>query len=138
MARGDIKLFNATRFNALSKAAGSIDFFKTSGWKAAIVTDQYSTINANLASPRLADFTEVSAGGNYSAGGIALTTVAGAESDAESDGVIELILNTGTHTGGKITWAAHASNPATGKSLVVYDDDSTGQVEKVRIDWEGN
>ncbi len=68
MAQGDLKTFDYYPFNAGKKLYDNVnDVFKY-----AFVTDAFSTVDKATVDPALASFTEVGAGGNYSAGGNAL------------------------------------------------------------------
>ncbi len=68
MAQGDLKTFDYYPFNAGKKLYDNVnDVFKY-----AFITDAYSTVSKATVEPDLSSFTEVGAGGNYTAGGNAL------------------------------------------------------------------
>ena len=72
MARGDLKTFDYYPYNAGLKLYNN----STDSFKYAIVTDTYASVLKTTVDPVLTSFTEVGAGGNYSAGGNALAGVA--------------------------------------------------------------
>lgn len=123
MAQGTITLFNEF---AESIADGRIDL-DTHTFKAALTTLQVGgtpQIAATDAVPCWGaggstnlSSSEVSAGGGYTAGGIALSSVTW----AESSGVA-------TFDAADISWTSSASgDPATIKSLVLYSDTATNK-----------
>ena len=68
MAQGSLKTFDYVAFNA----GKGLYNHSTDTFKYALVTDAYSTVSKATVEPALASFTEVGAGGNYTAGGNAL------------------------------------------------------------------
>lgn len=127
-AAGTVKRMNATMW-FLQK--NLIDVTVTTGWKFALITSTYDSIAETQANPRFgtAPFdTEVTAGGNYSAGGIALTTNAKVIGDVEPDGILELDLNLTSHPSGIISLLRNASNPSGAKTGVFYYDAGTDPV----------
>ena len=95
-------------------------------WKVALLTDPITALVDSETNPALGstNCTEVSAGGGYTAKGIALTL-----DNSDSGGVVTMKLNTTTHTGGKITWTAAAGSPVNIKSAIVYDDAATSPTD---------
>ncbi len=107
MAQGDLKTFDYYPYRAgLKQYDNSTDSFKY-----AIVTDAYSTVDKALANPDLTDFTEVPAGGNYTAGGNALSGVTWAIGSVAA-GVTSLDFT-------DISLLKDASNPTTGKTMLI-------------------
>jgi hypothetical protein len=68
MAQGDLKTFDYYPFNAGKKLYDNVN----DTFKYAFITDAYSTVSKATVEPDLSSFTEVGAGGNYTAGGNAL------------------------------------------------------------------
>ena len=96
MARGDAK-----QFQDYPLKAGNGDYNNSADtFKIAFITDAYGTVSVTGTNPALNDFTQVSAGGNYPAGGLSLANITwsrtGAVSALDSDNV---------------TMAAAAGNP---------------------------
>lgn len=108
MARGDIK-----RFSAYSLDAGNGEYNNsTDVFKWVIVTDDYTAIDANTLTSALADFTQVVSGGAY----VANSTIA--NTTWTRSGAVS------TLDGDSWSFAANASNPTTGKSILIYNDTS--------------
>lgn len=107
MARGDQKAF----YDYPRKAGLGNYNNSTNTFKVALLTDTYASVSQTLTDPVLTSFTEVTPGGNYSAGGITLTTVtwtrAGAVTKLDADD-LSLLKN--------------ASNPANARTALVYND----------------
>lgn len=107
MAQGDLKTFDYYPYNAgLKLYDNSADSFKY-----AIVTDDYASVSKATVDPTLASFTEVAAGGNYTAGGNALTGTAWTIG-AVSAGVTALDFT-------DISLLKAAGNPITGKTMLI-------------------
>ena len=115
MAAGDITWFNAAK---------AFDYFV--GWagtdsvKVALVTTT-TTPAATTATPSLGDFTQVTAGGNYTAGGDVLDTWANMWNDPTAGGTA-----TFDDTGASVTWAQNASNPSDARWAIIYNDTQAG------------
>ena len=122
MASGDLSTFNA--------AKNPTYYF--SGWattdtiKLALLTSATAPSDAT-ATPALADFTEVTAGGNYTAGGETLDTIANMYS--ESGGVVTI-----DDTGASVVWLADALNPTNARYGLIYNDTHAGDVGIAWID----
>jgi len=114
MATGDIVWFNAAR---------GLDYF--ADWaaadtiKIALVSDV--SVAATTATPALGDFTEVTPGGNYAAGGETLDTWTNMWNDPTAGG-------TGTFddTGASVTWASNVSNPTDARWGIIYNSTQAG------------
>jgi len=106
MARGDLKTMNYYPFNAGLKLFNN----STDTFKLAIVTNQFSAVDVNFTDPSLSDYTDSSTGGNYTAGGNALTgnawSITGAVSKLDFT---------------DFAMAKNASNPTTGKTALVLN-----------------
>ncbi len=106
MAQGDLKTFDYVAFNA----GKGLYNHTTNTFKYAIVTDAYSTVSKATVDPDLSSFTEVAAGGNYTAGGNALPgnawTIAA--------GISKLDFT-------DISLTKAAGNPTTGKTLLLIN-----------------
>jgi hypothetical protein len=71
---------------------------------------------ASTATPAKADFTEVTAGGNYASGGFTLTM-----SVTEAAGTVTVDATTDP------TWAQDGSNPTDARYAVMYNDTNAGK-----------
>ena len=111
MALNDSKKISEYDYRSgLGTYNNSTDVFK---W--VIVTDTYASIDANAVSLGIADLTKVASAGNYvqdSTLANSAWTRSGAVSKLDYDDV---------------TYAAHASNPITGKTWVCYNDTSANK-----------
>ncbi len=106
MAQGSLKVFDYVAFNAGKQLYNHA----TDTFKYALITDAYSTVDKATVEASLSSFTEVSAGGNYSAGGNALTgnawTIAG--------GISKLDFT-------DISLSKSAGSPTTAKTLLIIN-----------------
>lgn len=108
MPQGDAKKFSEYDFKSGDGAyTNSTDTFS---WL--LITNEYASIDANAANPKVADFTAATVGGNY-AGKTALTGVSWSRTGAVS-----------TLDYDDVTFAANASNPTDAKCLLVINDTS--------------
>ena len=108
MAAGDLVVFNEAKGFLIDGGFESADDIKV-----ALVTTA-TTPTASTATPTLSDFTQVTAGGNYTAGGISI-------------GDIGTLVTTsgGTMTFDSATnpsWAQNAGNPTNARWAIVYND----------------
>ena len=110
MAQGSLKTFDYYPFKAGKKLYNNV----TDTFKYAFITDAYSTVSKATVDPTLASFTEVAAGGNYTAGGNALLgnawTIAA--------GVSKLDFT-------DISLSKAASSPTTAKTLLIINSTAT-------------
>lgn len=110
MAQGSLKTFDYYPFKAGKKLYNNV----TDTFKYALITDAYSTVSKATVDPTLASFTEVAAGGNYTAGGNALPgnawTIAA--------GVSKLDFT-------DISLSKAASSPTTAKTLLIINSTAT-------------
>jgi len=108
MARSDSKRFSEYDLESGNGAYNnSTDVFK---W--VIITDSYTTTDADMASPQLSSFTQVASVGLY----VANTTIA--NTTWTRAGAISTI------DGDDYSFAADAANPTTGKAIFIYNDTS--------------
>lgn len=128
MAQGDAILFNAAKLKSFQKKMA----FGTDTWKAALITNAV-TPTATTADPCWGaggttnlSSSEVTPGGNYSAGGVALSNV----SLGESGGTV-------TFDADPVTIAQHASNPTNARWMIVYDDTATNKDVLLAVDLGG-
>ncbi len=101
------------------------DFTKTIGdgthdldndaWKCALLTNAVNPAIGDT-TPALGDYTEVTAGGNYAAGGAALTVTY-----TRSGGVSTFAIS------GSTTWLKNASNPTNAYWGLVYNNTNAGK-----------
>lgn len=108
MAAGDLVVFNEAKGFLLDGGFESADVIKV-----ALVTSATAP-TASTTSPTLSDFTEVTAGGNYTAGGASIGDLGTA-----------VTVSGGTMTFDSATdptWAQNASNPTNARYAVVYND----------------
>jgi len=115
MAKGDVVRFDAAHGFRL---AGTVDV-DGGTWKLAILSVGVDVITKAESNPRfgLGNLTEVTPGGNYAAGGVALTL-----DNSNAAGVYTQKLNTGVHSSGQLVIAQHASNPTNARTAVLYED----------------
>ena len=114
MAAGDLTVFQEAVPGALENWAG------TDTLKIALITSATAP-TAATATPALADFTQVTAGGNYTAGGETLDTWTNMVTQSGAVTTID-------DTGASVQWLQHASNPNNARYAVVYNDTQTTPV----------
>jgi len=110
MARGDLKTFDYYPYNAGLKLYNN----STDSFKYAIVTDAYAAVLKTTVDPTLASFTEVGSGGNYTAGGNALTV------PTWTIGVVAAGV-TGLDFTNDVSMLKAAGNPTTGKTVLIIN-----------------
>tara|TARA_R110002126_G_scaffold173241_1_gene321931 strand:+ start:1953 stop:2414 length:462 start_codon:yes stop_codon:yes gene_type:complete len=115
MARGDLKTFDYYPYNAGLKLYNN----STDSFKYAIVTDAYAAVLKTTVDPVLTSFTEVGAGGNYSAGGNALAGV------AWTIGVVSAGVTALDFT--DVSMLKAAGNPTTGKTVLIINSTATNR-----------
>ncbi len=120
MAIGDTLLFNATPFFLGSKL---IRLGDTGYWRAGLTGVAFSTLDAAFSYPRFGEtnLPEVTAGGHYPAGGLVLTTAAQDLTAVESQGVMQLALDTSAHPEGRLVMSATTGNPTFARTMIIYD-----------------
>lgn len=116
MAAGDLTLFDEAKAYLIDGGWESADSIRV-----ALITSAV-TPSAPDAVPSMSggttNYTEVTAGGNYSAGGVTLDTLANCVT--ESGGSV-----TFDDTGSNISWSRNASNPTNARYAVIYNDTDT-------------
>ena len=123
MATGDIVWFEEAR---------TLDYF--AGWlttndiKVAIL-DNTTTPTAAFATPALADFTEVTAAGTYTAGGTSLGDWGTVWTEAAGTGTLDSATNP--------TWAADASNDVDAHWGLLYNDTFAGDLAFAFVELGG-
>jgi len=113
MAQGDITVFDEAKAKMLDGGWGASDQIYI-----ALVTNSPAPA-ASTATPTLGDFTEVSAGGNYSAGGSLLDTIANMVTEASGTMTFD-------DTGSSVTWSQSSSNPANARYAIIYNNTQSG------------
>lgn len=115
MALGDTKTFSYYAYLAGEGTyTNSTDVFK-----AALITDSYATVDANAANPALTSFTEATAGGNYTAGGLTITAT-----HSFSAGTTTLDF-------ADFSMLKAAGNPTNAKSLLIINSTAGGDAYQV-------
>jgi len=114
MAKGDVVIFEESMAKLLEGDWASTDHFYV-----ALITDA-TPPTADFATPALSDFTEVTPGGEYSAGGIDMGTYAACVTEAA--GVV-----TFKSLESPPTWAQDASNPTDASYGIIYNTDSSDE-----------
>ena len=107
MATGDITVFDEAKALMLDG-----DWTSTENVKLALITSAVTPTAAD-ATPALADYTEVTAGGNYASGGEVLDTLANCVTEAAG-------VMTFDDTGASVTWLQNASNPTNARYGIIY------------------
>lgn len=124
MAAGDITVFNEAK--AFMQDGG---FEAADTIKLALVTSA-TTPTASTVSPTLADFTQVTAGGNYVSGGETLDTLGNMVT--QSGGTM-----TFDDTGASVSWLQNASNPTNARFGIIYNDTDASDQAIAFIDLGG-
>ena len=112
MATGDLIVFEEAKAYMIDGGWAPTDDFKV-----ALVTNAVNPTAAD-ATPALADYTEVTPGGNYTAGGISI----GALSTLVSEAAGTMTFDSATNP----SWAVNASNPTNAYWGIVYNDTFAG------------
>lgn len=133
MAQGALLIFDAAVDYIRDKDVN----LQGTGWKVALCKNAVASMLVSEASARLgsANVTEVSAQGNYTAGGVALTL-----NNEVSGGTVIFQIDTSVHTDGKVSWPASAGSPSNCRTAVVYDSSATtpGNAAAAYIDLTEN
>lgn len=115
MAQGDVTVFSAAKRNIgdglINLSTGT---FKMSLITAAVTPTENDADPRGVGTAGSPDYTEVTAGGNYAAGGATLAmadkwTLTGNACKFDADDV---------------SWAQHASNPTNARWAIIYQDDA--------------
>lgn len=121
MATGDITVFNEAKAYMIDGGWESADTIKLALLTSAV------TPAAGDTTPALGDYTQVTAGGNYTAGGDTLDTLGNMVT--QSAGTM-----TFDDTGASVTWAQNASNPTNARWGLVYNDTDAGDLAICFVD----
>jgi hypothetical protein len=112
MAAGDLTVFEEAKAYMLDGGWGTTDDIKC-----ALIT--VATVpTAADATPALGDYTQVTAGGNYTAGGTSLGQWSTLITEAGGTVTFDSATNP--------TWAQNAGNPTNARYAVVYNDTQAG------------
>lgn len=114
MAAGDITVFNEAKAFLIDGG-----FANTDNISLALITSATVPTAADV-TPALGDYTEVTAGGNYTAGGEVLDTIANMVT--QSGGTM-----TFDDTGASVTWSQNASNPTNARYGIIYNSTQAGK-----------
>ena len=117
MAQGTGKVFDAL----VNYSRENLVDYESAGWAMILCSDPITALLVGETNPARGstNITEVSAGGGYSTGGIALTL-----DNTETGGVLTMKLNTSTHSSGILAWSKAASSPTDIKTAVLIDKNS--------------
>ena len=112
MAAGDLTVFEEAKAFMLDGGWGTTDDIKC-----ALITSATAPTAAD-ATPALGDYTQVTAGGNYTAGGTSLGQWANLITEAGGTVTFDSATNP--------SWAQNASNPTNARYAIVYNDTQAG------------
>jgi len=118
MAAGDLAVFEEAKAYLLDGDFGSADVVKVALVTAAVTptsADAVPGMNAGATTT----YTEVTAGGGYTAGGETLDTVANMVTEAAGTMTFD-------DTGSSVTWTQNASSPTDARWAIVYNSSDTG------------
>lgn len=124
MAQGDITVFDEAKAYMIDGGWAPTDSIKL-----ALVTSATAP-TAGDTTPALADYTEVSAGGNYTAGGEVLDTLTNMTTEAAGTMTFD-------DTGATVTWAQNASNPTDARYGIIYNGTFAGDQGIAFVDLGG-
>ena len=123
MARGDVVVFEEAKAYMLDGGwATSNDI------KCALITNAVNPTAAD-ATPALADYTQVTAGGNYTAGGVSLGQWSTLITEAGGTVTFDSATNP--------TWAQNAGNPTNAYWAIIYNDTQAGDPAIAYVDLAG-
>lgn len=122
MAKGTLTVFDAL----WAYVEAAVFDFAADQFAVAILSDPITSLLKTESNPALGstNCNEVSAGGNYSAGGVNLTLA-----NTDSGGTRTIKLDTGVHSSGVITIAQDAAGPTNCKTALVYDKDAVSPAD---------
>ena len=118
MARGDLTVFEEAKAYMIDGDFGSTDTIKLALITNAVVptaADAVPGINAGATTT----YTECTAGGNYTAGGETLDTLANMVTEAAGTMTFD-------DTGASVTWTQNGASPTDAYYAVVYNSSDTG------------
>lgn len=123
MARGDVTVFEEAKAKMLDGDWASTDEFYCGLVTNAVVPAAGDT------TPVYGDYTEVTPGGNYAAGGTSLGALSALVTEAA--GVMTFDSSTNP------TWAQHASNPTNAYYAIIYNYTDAGKDAVAFVDLAG-
>lgn len=123
MARGDVTVFNEAKAKMLDG-----DWASTDNFYCMLITNAAAP-SASTTTPTTADFTEVTAGGNYAAGGVNL----GALSTLVTESGGTMTFDSATNP----SWAQNASNPTNAYYAIIYNYTDAGKDCVAFVDLAG-
>lgn len=123
MALGDLVVFNVAKAQMIEGDWSSTDNFNLA------LTDNTTTPTPGQTTPALTDFTEVTPGGNYSAGGILLDTLVNLVSEAAGVMTFDSTVNP--------SWLQNAANPTNAYWGIVFNNTNANKDAIAYIDLGG-
>jgi len=121
MAAGDISVFDEAKAYMIDGGWEATDTIKF-----ALLTATTAPTDADT-TPALGDYTQVTAGGNYVAGGETLDTLGNCVTEASG-------TMTFNDTGASVTWAQNGSNPTNARYGLIYNDTDAGDLAIAWLD----
>ena len=121
MAQGDIVVFEEAKAYMIDGGWEAADVIKL-----ALLTSATGPTAAD-ATPALGDYTEVTAGGNYAAGGDTLDTLTNMVTEAGGTMTFD-------DTGATVQWLQNAGNPTNARWGLIYNDTDAGDAAIAYLD----
>lgn len=118
MAAGDLKVFDEARAYMLDGDFGSADTIKLALVTVAVVPTTADAI-PGLHASATTTYTEVTAGGGYTAKGETLDTIANMVTEATGTMTFD-------DTGASVTWTQNGASPTDARYAIVYNSSDTG------------
>jgi hypothetical protein len=129
MAQGTFTIFNMFS----NYVRGNIVNLNSGAWRVILCSDSVADLTAAEENPARGstNINEVTAGGGYSTGGIALTLA-----NTSASSVFTFTADTAVHTDGILSWSKGAGSPIDIKSAVLMDDNATSPVDAAIGFWD--
>jgi hypothetical protein len=121
MAAGDISVFDEAKAYMIDGGWEAADTIKL-----ALLTSATAPTDADT-TPALGDYTQVTAGGNYVAGGETLGTLGNCVTETAGTMTFD-------DTGESVTWAQNGSNPTNARYGLIYNDTDAGDLAIAWLD----
>lgn len=125
MAAGDISVFDEAKAYMIDGGWEAADTIKL-----ALLTSATAPTDADT-TPALGDYTQVTAGGNYVAGGETLDTLGNMVTEASGTMTFD-------DTGASVTWSQDGSNPTNARYGLIYNDTDAGDLAIAWLDLGAN
>ena len=125
MAAGDISVFDEAKAYMIDGGWEAADTIKL-----ALLTSATAPTDADT-TPALGAYTQVTAGGNYVAGGETLDTLGNCVTEASGTMTFD-------DTGASVTWAQNGSNPTNARYGLIYNDTDAGDLAIAWLDLGAN